>query len=35
MYLGEIVLLLLGTIAVLAVPFLLWSWPRSRAKRDK
>ena len=35
MYVGEVVLLVLGTIAVLAVPALLWSWPGNRANREK
>ena len=35
MYVGEIVLLVLGTIAVLAVPALLWSWPRNQANREE
>ena len=35
MYIGEVVLLVLGTIAVLAVPALLWSWPSSRANREE
>jgi hypothetical protein len=35
MYIGEVVLLVLGTIAVLAVPALLFSWPGKQAKREE
>ena len=34
MYIGEVVLLVLGTIVVLAVPALLWSWPRKQAETE-